>query len=125
MNFLPLLFPSLLLCIACNCDKHSEKEAKNPAPATQKSAQKQIAPKVAEKPAAPKVDKIKVSPEGAKIDPPVSKEKIPEGAYYCDMGSVHYARMQKGDNTCPLCKMALKQMGTHSEVDAHKGHNHN
>ena len=55
-------------------------------------------------------DKIEVSAQGAKIDPPVAKDKIPVGAYFCDMGTVYYARMDKGDGKCPECGMMLKQM---------------
>lgn len=55
-------------------------------------------------------EQIEVTAEGGKIDPPVSKDKIPAGAYYCDMGTVHYARMDKGDGKCPECGMMLKQM---------------
>ncbi len=54
--------------------------------------------------------KIEVTAAGAKIDPPVAKDKIPAGAWYCDMGTVHYARMDKGDGKCPECGMMLKQM---------------
>ena len=51
---------------------------------------------------------VEVPKAGKKFDPPVSKDKIPAGAWYCDMGTVHYARMDKGDGTCPLCHMKLK-----------------
>ena len=37
--------------------------------------------------------------------------RIPEGAWYCDMGKVHYARSEKGDGVCPLCKMQLTEKG--------------
>jgi hypothetical protein len=55
-------------------------------------------------------DTITVTAEGAKIDPAVAKSMIPAGAYYCDMGTVHYARMDKGDGKCPECGMMLTQM---------------
>ena len=52
---------------------------------------------------------VAVTPEGARLDPAVKPEQIPAGAWYCDMGTVHYARGEKGDGKCPLCKMDLKQ----------------
>lgn len=51
---------------------------------------------------------IEVSAKGTTFDPPIEVEQVPEGAYYCDMGTVHYARTEKGDGTCALCGMALK-----------------
>lgn len=54
-------------------------------------------------------DPVEVAAAGTKFDPPVSKGQIPEGAWYCDMGSVHYARRDKGDGKCALCGMKLKQ----------------
>lgn len=48
-----------------------------------------------------------LTPEGQRFEPPVKPESLPSGSYYCDMGTVHYARSEKGDNTCPLCKMKL------------------
>lgn len=45
--------------------------------------------------------------EGRKLEPPVKPEELASGTYYCDMGTVHYARSEKGDNTCPICKMKL------------------
>jgi hypothetical protein len=57
-------------------------------------------------------DPIAVTDAGAKIEPPVTADRIPAGAWYCDMGKVHYARAQKGDGICPLCKMALTEKPT-------------
>ena len=47
--------------------------------------------------------------EGKKYDPPIKPDALPDGAWYCDMGTVHYARSEKGDNTCPICKMKLTE----------------
>jgi len=52
---------------------------------------------------------IVVTQAGASIEPPVKQELIPAGAWFCDMGTVHYARAEKGDGKCPVCKMDLKQ----------------
>jgi len=60
---------------------------------------------------APGDDLIAVTAAGAKLEPPVTASRIPEGAWYCDMGKVHYARSEKGDGICPLCKMQLTQKG--------------
>jgi hypothetical protein len=63
-------------------------------------------------PAAP-VARIAVTPQGQEIKPPAPKEAIPPGAWYCDMGTVHYARGEKGDGKCPLCHMPLTQKHDH------------
>lgn len=67
-----------------------------------------------EKPSAPSTDKaasgvVTVPDEGKKFDPPIKPEQLPSGAWYCDMGTVHYARMTEGDKKCPECQMNLKQ----------------
>lgn len=46
---------------------------------------------------------------GTKHDPPIAKADVPDGHWYCDMGTVHYSRAAKGDGKCPLCHMDLKQ----------------
>lgn len=55
------------------------------------------------------VKAVQLAAEGQKFDPPVARAAIPAGAWYCDMGTVHYARPEEGDGICPLCKMKLKQ----------------
>ncbi len=52
---------------------------------------------------------VSLTAEGQELNPPVQPEAIPEEGWYCDMGTVHYARSAEGDGTCPLCKMKLKQ----------------
>ena len=64
----------------------------------------------AQQPAAPTV-KVEVSQAGEKFDPPIDVSAIPDGAWYCDMGTAHYARSEEGDGVCPLCKMKLKKAG--------------
>ncbi len=55
-------------------------------------------------------EKIELTAEGGKLDPPVKPERLPAGAWYCDMGTVHWAATEKPeDGKCPLCGMALKQ----------------
>ena len=56
---------------------------------------------------------VTVAPKGTNFDPPVEIASLPTDAWYCDMGKSHYARMEKGDATCPRCKMALKHKVAH------------
>ena len=55
---------------------------------------------------------VEVTSSGSQFDPPVDKKQLPNGAWYCDMGLVHYARTEKGDGKCALCGMELKQNDT-------------
>jgi YHS domain-containing protein len=55
--------------------------------------------------AAPAGPMVEVLAEGSRYAPPVEKAQIPEGAWICDMGTVHYASLSEG--TCPLCNMRL------------------
>lgn len=50
---------------------------------------------------------VEVTAEGSRFDPPVPKARIPDGAWMCDMGKVHYAASEKGDGKCPVCGMEL------------------
>lgn len=47
--------------------------------------------------------------EGKVFHPAVEASEVPSGAWYCDMGTVHYAASEKGDGVCPVCKMKLVQ----------------
>lgn len=49
-----------------------------------------------------------IDPQGSRFEPPIPIAQVPEGAWYCDMGTVHYAQSERGDETCKLCKMKLK-----------------
>lgn len=53
------------------------------------------------------VEVVEVAPEGTEFEPPVQVAQIPEGAWYCDMGTVHYARLDEGDGKCAVCGMDL------------------
>ena len=63
-----------------------------------------------------------VSAEGVKFDPPVKPAQLPAGAWYCDMGTVHWAATDRPeDGNCPVCGMKLKQLepsGTGATGDA-------
>lgn len=52
---------------------------------------------------------VEVSAEGTGFEPPVQVSQLPDGVWYCDMGTVHYARAEAGDGTCPKCAMKLVQ----------------
>lgn len=52
---------------------------------------------------------------GSRFEPPVKIDEIPQGAWYCDMGTVHYAQTEAGDKTCKLCKMKLKHKAPASQ----------
>lgn len=65
---------------------------------------------------------VEVPMGGKRFEPAVSSAQIPEGAWYCDMGTVHYARMHEGDGECPVCGMALVQAGEKVGADGKSDH---
>ncbi len=78
---------------------------------------------------------VEVPVGGVPFEPAIQKSQLPEGVYYCDMGTVHYARGEQGDNKCPLCNMMLTYNGPAGEAapanapeeaahDDHAGHDH-
>jgi hypothetical protein len=117
---------ALMLVGALGCDSSktdteaAPAEATTAEPASETPARDEGASKT---PAEPASGKAEVTKEGSKFDPPIAKDQVPEGAYYCDMGTVHYARMEEGDGKCPLCGMALvhEQPGAEDGGD-HAGH---
>ncbi|MEN8164504.1 MAG: hypothetical protein ABFS37_10280 [Acidobacteriota bacterium] len=80
-----------------------------------KEPAEQPAPIVAAEEAAPEtiavidLEPVEVTAEGTVFDVPVQPEQIPDGAWYCDMGTVHYAQLDEGEGTCPTCGMQLVQ----------------
>lgn len=102
-------------------------------PATEQPAQPAADP-VAVNVAPEPLPIIEVSAEGTELDPAVQVEQIPDGAWYCDMGTVHYARAEQGDGSCPICGMDLvqKQAAVTEESEeltpeaeqAHEDHGH-
>jgi rubrerythrin len=53
---------------------------------------------------------VTVPKEGKEFDPAVSVDKLPKGAWHCNMGGkAHYAAMEKGDGRCPVCNMMLSK----------------
>ncbi len=82
-----------------------------------KAPEETVTPEVAAIPEAAEIIMVEVPAEGANYDPAVAIEQIPEGSWYCDMGTVHYARAEKGDGECARCQMSLVQKAT----DEHDG----
>ncbi len=64
-------------------------------------------------------DTVEVPDEGIEFDPPIDAEQLPDGVWYCDMGTTHWAQPEKGDDECPICGMRL----TEKEGEDHD-HNH-
>ncbi|MBW2456700.1 MAG: hypothetical protein JRI68_19445 [Deltaproteobacteria bacterium] len=46
---------------------------------------------------------------GTKHEPPIQKDEVQAGHWYCDMGTVHYTRPDEGDGKCSLCDMKLHE----------------
>ena len=91
---MPLLL--LIICGAC-------KETSTPVSETQATSGTE-SPEASET--------LPLTAAGQTFEPPIKPELIPDGAWFCDMGTVHNARSVKGDETCPLCKMKLKEKAT-------------
>lgn len=94
---------ALTLSVLVACSGSSEPAAE-PTPAAP------AAPAVVVPPAS---GMVTLTAAGVKLDPPADKEQIPDGAWYCDMGTVHYAATEKHDGICPLCSMDLVHKGGH------------
>ena len=102
---------TLTLLSACQRSDSQPAEPKAQANTTTEAS----APKRAE--AQPKSGApLTLSAEGQRFEPPVEPSALPEGAFYCDMGTVHYARAERGDGECPICHMSLKQKGAQQEA---------
>lgn len=117
----------MLICLAValtaiGCDKTTEAaagaEAEAEAPAAKEAAEAEEAPAeeapaeeaAAKEEAAEKLEPVEVAAAGTKFEPAVQAEQLPAGAWYCDMGTVHWAGTDKPDDgKCPECGMELKQ----------------
>ena len=105
-----LLVLLLLVVAALGCAEKPAEEAA-PAPAPEEAVEAVAA------------EMVDVVAEGSEFDPPVAIEQLPEGVWFCDMGTVHYARPEHGDGKCPLCGMELKENLVAAVEDDH-GHSH-
>lgn len=124
--FIPVLMMFALVLGAC--EKKEEGATVEP-PVEEKTAEAEApaepaAPEKAAESGASADAKVEVTAEGTKFDPPVKPEQIPDGAWYCDMGTVEYASLEKGDGKCPTCGMMLKQKGAAAPADDGHGHDH-
>ena len=62
---------------------------------------------------------VEVAEDGTRFDPPEAKQNMPDGAWICDMGTVHFASMAAGDGKCPICGMSLKEYhAEHEDPDS-------
>lgn len=123
--FIPVLMMFALVLGAC--EKKEDAATTEPAEgaeATKTETAEPAAPENAAESGASADAKVEVTAEGTKFDPPVKPEQIPDGAWYCDMGTVEYASLEKGDGKCPTCGMMLKQKGAAAPADDGHGHDH-
>ena len=121
-----LVFVLVVGVLGCESKTTSPEEGKQTAAATVDEAKDTSANKEEAKEKPSDSNKVEVAKEGSKFDPPVAIDTLPDGAFYCNMGKSHYARMEKGDNKCPLCGMALEHKGSAVKEDHgdHEGHEH-
>jgi len=103
------LIATVFMLTACE-QKPADTTEPTPEPATAvQVAPTEVEPEP-EKPAeAVALALVTVTAEGSTFDPAVKPEQIPIGAWYCDMGTVEFARLEKGDGKCPNCGMMLKE----------------
>ena len=71
------------------------------------------------------LEAVEVDAQGSRFDPPIDPARLPDGVWYCNMGTTHYAQHEPGE--CPVCGMFLEEKGG-GENDAgenpHQGHDH-
>ena len=106
----------ILLLAMTGCEKETT------APVTEPSAQAQTAAPAVDTPAPATGGTLEVAASGTKFDPPVQAAALPDKAWFCDMGTVHYAAMEKGDGKCPTCGMMLVQKGAPAVAHDHGEH---
>ncbi len=117
-RLLILVLAALLSFSVVACDDEADEaevdEAAAEAPETEEYAEEEEQAAAAEDDEAEaeaELEMVEVAADGTEFDPPVEKEQIPDDAWICDMGTVHYAQMEEGDGTCPLCNMDLVAIG--------------
>lgn len=65
---------------------------------------------------------VEVAEGGTEFDPPVEVGQLPDGVWYCDMGTAHYAALEEGE--CPLCGMTLVHKSADMPMDDAEGTDH-
>jgi hypothetical protein len=96
LRFAPIVFVGTFALLSCGKHQGPSEKASSVGSVTDPSA-------------SIKLTQVEVPAEGKKFDPAVQVGQLPVGAWYCDMGTVHWAQMNEGNHTCPFCKMDLKQ----------------
>lgn len=99
-----VLFVVVAVAASIGCGARSEEQTEE---VTAAPIAEQPEPSAAE--GAPALEMVELTAEGTEFDPPIQAEQLPDGAWYCDMGTVHYARTDQGDGKCALCGMNLVQ----------------
>ena len=64
---------------------------------------------------------VDVPEEGIEFDPPIDPERLPEGVWFCDMGTTHWAQPEKGEDQCPVCGMRLTEKVAEEDDEAEGG----
>lgn len=104
LSLILVIVPALALGAAC-----ADREMEPPAGESAEPAEvAQIAPE--NRPGSDdgaELSRVEVAAEGTQFEPPIDPERLPEGVWYCDMGTTHYARAEKGDGKCAVCGMFL------------------
>lgn len=106
--------------VGCDSDPPAEAE-----PAEPEATEEAEAP---QEEAEEELEEVEVAADGTEFDPPIQPEQLPDGVYYCDMGTTHYARGENSEVRCPLCNMMLTKKGGepagHDHDHDHHGHDH-
>ena len=97
----------ILAVVACLLLPACKPEQRGPTPEEIAAEKVSQALKAGENGGGAPAPRVAVAPEGSTFDPPVRVDQLPTGVWYCDMGTVHYARLEEGDGRCPVCGMTL------------------
>ena len=104
---LMLTLAALLSTTLIGCESSSKNDSSK---STAESADKEASSESGDKQASSDDGQVDVPTDGKEFDPAVEKQQLPEGAWICDMDTVHFAAMEKPeDGKCPVCGMPLEQ----------------
>lgn len=121
----PHLLSSLMLALAVAMTALACDDDKPSGEAQESSSTESEAKKGAGSPSSgDNLSKVSVADEGTKFDPPIEKSQLPDGVWYCDMKTVHYAAKSEGDGKCPYCGMKLKKIDAAAETKEAAAHGH-
>lgn len=114
----PIIHSLFILTIALltwSCENQADEggqkaQAAAEAPSEAKEPAKQEPAPAADEEASANTETVELTSAGVAFDPAIKPEQLPAGAWYCDMGTVHWAASDKPkDSKCPECGMMLKQ----------------